>query len=78
MKQNQYQSIIDCIEFGAPALAKELITAFNQVMQNSNDFISAKMKAEEEARKAKENAAREAANKAAAEKANIVNKPISK
>lgn len=74
MKQHQYETIMDCIKFGAPALAQELIAAFNQVMANSNNYLSDKARAEEEARKAKEAAEREAANKQLAEKANIIKK----
>lgn len=71
MKQHQYEEIITCINYGAPALANDLITAFNQVMQNSNEFISAKMKAEEEARKAQEEAAKEAKQKEEIKAANL-------
>ena len=74
MKQHQYETIMECIKFGAPALAPELSAAFNQVMANSNNYLSDKARAEEEARKAKEAAEREAANKQLAEKANIIKK----
>lgn len=69
MKQAQYEAIINCIQFGAPALAQELVTAFNTVMQNSNEYVTEKMKAEEAARKAKEDAERKAKEQAAHDKA---------
>ena len=71
MKQNQYEAIIACINYGAPALANELIRALNQVMENSNAFIQAKLQAEEAARKAQQEAEKEAKQKAEVEKANL-------
>lgn len=65
MKQNQYEAIISCIQFGAPALSQELITAFNQVMQNSNEYVSEKLRADEAARKAKAELEKAEAEKAA-------------
>lgn len=69
MKQNQYDAIISCINYGAPALAQELITVFNQTIKNSNDYLTEKAKAEEVARRAKEDAERAAKEKEAHEKA---------
>ena len=69
MKQNQYDAIISCINYGAPALAQDLTIAFNQVMQNNNAYITEKAKAEEAARRAKEDAERAAKEKKAHEKA---------
>lgn len=65
MKQNQYEAIITCIQYGAPALSQELVNAFVQVVQNSNEFITIKQKEAQE-KAAKEKAA---ADKIAAEKA---------
>ena len=69
MKQNQYEEIITCIQFGAPALSQELINAFVQVVQNSNEYISEKQRKAEEANKAKLEEERIAQEKAAKEKA---------
>lgn len=41
MKQNQYDAILQCIKYGAPALANDLITAFNTAVQLANDQITA-------------------------------------
>lgn len=37
MNQYDYQAILACIEVGAPALAPQLTTAFNNVMKLAND-----------------------------------------
>ena len=41
MKQNQYEAILQCIKYGAPALANDLITAFQLMLQLANDQITA-------------------------------------
>lgn len=69
MKQSQYDAIISCINFGAPAMSRELVAAFNQVMENSNNYVTEKMRAEKAERDAKEKAEREAKEREAHEKA---------
>lgn len=69
IKQTQYDAIIRCIHFGAPALAEDLISAFNVTVQNSNDYINQKMQEQADAQKAKMDAERAAKEKAANEKA---------
>lgn len=64
MKQSQYEAIITCIQFGAPALATGLCEAFNIVVKNSNDYLN-KLAQEEEAKRIKE------AEKAATKEANL-------
>ena len=75
MKQNQYEEIITCIQFGAPALSESLIKSFIEVVENSNAYISDKQRkiAEENKAKAeKEKAEKEkAAKEAAAKEANL-------
>lgn len=79
MNQKQYEIILACIRFGCPAIADELMTAFNQVMQNSNEFVTAQLRAEEEARKAKEAAHKKALEEEAHKKAlEQANKKIAK
>lgn len=68
MKQNQYEAIITCIQYGAPALAEELINSFVQVVQNSNELITIKQKEAEAANNAKlkaEQAVKDAQSQAA-------------
>lgn len=71
MKQSHYEAIIHCIQYGAPALSQDLISSFVQVVQNSNEYITAQQKAQEQARKAKEVEAKEQAKKEANDKANL-------
>ena len=40
MQQHQYETIIKCINFGAPASAVELINALNEVVKIANDFTT--------------------------------------
>lgn len=39
MRQQDYETIMSCIQFGAPALAQPLALAFNQVIENSNKYV---------------------------------------
>ena len=48
MQQHQYETIIKCINFGSPAIATELITAFNGVVKLANER-SAQIEAEKTA-----------------------------
>ena len=41
MSQNSYNTILACINFGAPALAATLIEDLNTVINNSNAYIQA-------------------------------------
>ena len=69
MKQNQYEAIITCIQYGAPALSQELVNAFVSVVQNSNELITLKQKEADAANKARLDAEKAAKEKVAAEKA---------
>ena len=50
MGQNSYNTIIACIQFGAPALAQQLMDDLNQVINNSNAYIQAQRDAAEKAK----------------------------
>lgn len=39
MKQQDYETIISCIQFGAPALAPSLINDLNKTIESSNNWI---------------------------------------
>ncbi len=54
MKQTSYTTIIKAIQYGAPAIADELVVDFNQTVQNSNNWIEMKQREE----KLKDQAAR--------------------
>ena len=41
MSQNSYNTIIACIQYGAPALAPQLLEELNTVINNSNNYIQA-------------------------------------
>lgn len=41
MSQNSYNTIIACIQYGAPALATQLLEELNTVINNSNNYIQA-------------------------------------
>lgn len=61
MKQQTYNIIANCIQYGAPALANELMEEFNQSVTNDNTLIQQRIAAEQ--------ARKEADAKAEAEKA---------
>ena len=50
MGQNSYNTIIACIQYGAPALAQQLMDDLNQVINNSNAYIQAQRDAAEKAK----------------------------
>ena len=52
MRQQEYDTIVSCIQFGAPALAPSLITTLNKTLENSNNWIQQQKK--EAAGKAKQ------------------------
>lgn len=52
MNQRNYNIILQCIKYGAPAIADDLINDFNTVVMNSNELVSSKLAAEREAQKA--------------------------
>lgn len=39
MTQEQYEIIVKCIKQGAPAIADNLVNAFNKIVDNSNKYI---------------------------------------
>jgi len=39
MQQKDYDAIATCIQYGAPALAPELLLSFNSTIENSNKYI---------------------------------------
>lgn len=39
MKQQDYDTIVSCIQFGAPALAPELVRNLNKTIENSNNWV---------------------------------------
>lgn len=39
MKQQDYETIVSCIQFGAPALATSLINGLNKTVENSNNWL---------------------------------------
>ena len=49
MSQNSYNTILACINFGAPALAAALIEDLNTVINNSNAYIQAQRDAKAKA-----------------------------
>ena len=49
MSQNSYNTILACINFGAPALAATLIEDLNTVINNSNAYIQAQRDAKAKA-----------------------------
>lgn len=49
MKQSEYENILACINYGVPALANNLIKAFNETISLANERITEKQ--EEERRK---------------------------
>lgn len=52
MRQQEYDTIVSCIQYGAPALASSLITTLNKTLENSNNWIQQQKK--EAAGKAKQ------------------------
>ena len=52
MRQQEYDTIVSCIQYGAPALASSLITTLNKTLENSNNWIQQQKK--EAAEKAKQ------------------------
>ena len=45
MQQHQYEAIVKCINFGCPAMAQELITAFNNMVAIVNEHTKAQQAA---------------------------------
>ena len=74
MKQNQYEAIITCIQYGAPALSQDLINSFVQVVQNSNEYITMKQKEAEVIHNEELKAEKDANNENANKKANLKSK----
>lgn len=60
MKQSSYDTIVKCIQYGAAAISTDLINDLNTVVNNSNELINQKVKAEQEAKQVKQE---ESANK---------------
>jgi len=54
MRQQDYDNITTCIQFGAPALATDLLTSFNQTVENSNKYLQEQKRLVDEARRAEE------------------------
>lgn len=57
MRQNAYETIIQCVQFGAPAIAEHLIRELNEDVALANETRIKEAKAKEEAelkRKAEE------------------------
>ena len=52
MHQSQYETIVKCIQYGAPALANDLIVSFNNTIQLANERASEMQ--EEQRRKTEE------------------------
>ena len=51
MRQQDYETIIACIQHGAPAMAQQLISALNNVVESANELRELKRKQEAEANK---------------------------
>jgi len=52
MRQQDYETITSCIQYGAPALAPSLLAAFNKTIENSNSWVQEQKRiADEEAKK---------------------------
>ena len=51
MRQQDYETIIACIQHGAPARAQLLISALNNVVESANELRELKRKQEAEANK---------------------------
>lgn len=60
MKQADYEILIACVNFGAPALAPSLITSLNKVVENSNSWTNEQRRLADEAHKAEIQKAEEA------------------
>jgi hypothetical protein len=67
MDQNSYNLIMSCIQYGAPAVAPQLIQALNTVVEKANQFVELQRIKLEEQRKAEE-AKKDAEMKAKADK----------
>lgn len=52
MKQQEYETIVACIQYGAPALSAQLITNLNKTIENSNSFVQEQKRIADEATKA--------------------------
>lgn len=57
MRQTDYEVIIQCIQFGAPALATGLVTALNQTIEDSNSWVNEQKRLANEAHRAEMKAA---------------------
>ena len=66
MRQQEYETIVACIQFGAPALSTPLITSLNKAIENSNNWTQEQKRVADEAHKAEiakaEDEKRKAAN----------------
>lgn len=51
MRQTEYETILECIKYGAPALAGNLISAFNVTIERANQLSEFERKQAEETRK---------------------------
>lgn len=59
MIQNDYELIISCIQYGAPAVANRLVKAFNDTIDQVNQFNEMKRRQAMELTKAEETKATE-------------------
>jgi len=59
MIQNDYELIISCIQYGAPAVANRLVKAFNDTIDQVNQFNEMKRRQAMELAKAEETKATE-------------------
>lgn len=78
MRQQDYENIVRCIQFGAPALAEELNMALANVVENSNNFLQHQKKLAYEAQLEQEAKLKAEAVKAAEESKAKDVKPSSK
>ena len=52
VRQQEYDTIVSCIQFGAPALATSLVTTLNKDLENSNNWVQYQKKLSAELAKA--------------------------
>jgi len=48
MKQQDYETIVSCVQYGAPALSTVLVNSLNKTIENSNAWIQHQKKVEAE------------------------------
>jgi len=49
VRQQDYENIVACIQFGAPALSSDLLRSLNSTVENSNNWIQAQKRSLEQA-----------------------------